>query len=108
MKLLKQDCRIEFFTGTGKGGQHRNRHYNCVRIHHIPTGLIATATEQRSQAMNLAAALERIQEKLRIRYYKKPKRIPTKTSRSAKERTLNYKKKLSDKKKLRRRADLYE
>lgn len=33
------DFRIEWFSGSGAGGQHRNRHLNCARLIHIPTGL---------------------------------------------------------------------
>lgn len=35
----KSDYRIEWFSGTGKGGQHRNKHQNSCRIFHTPTGL---------------------------------------------------------------------
>lgn len=34
-----KDFRIEWFSGTGKGGQHKNKHANAARIIHIPTGL---------------------------------------------------------------------
>lgn len=33
------DYRVEWFSGTGKGGQHRNKSSNCCRLIHIPTGL---------------------------------------------------------------------
>lgn len=32
------DFRVEWFSGSGAGGQHRNRHLNCARLIHIPTG----------------------------------------------------------------------
>lgn len=34
------DFRIEFFSGTGKGGQKRNKSQSCCRVIHIPTGLM--------------------------------------------------------------------
>lgn len=33
------DFRVEWFSGSGAGGQHRNRHLNCARLIHVPTGL---------------------------------------------------------------------
>jgi len=33
------DFRIEWFSGSGAGGQHRNKHANSCRLIHIPTGL---------------------------------------------------------------------
>jgi peptide chain release factor 1 len=35
----ENDFRVEWFSGSGAGGQHRNRHLNCSRIWHVPTGL---------------------------------------------------------------------
>ncbi len=37
------DFRVEWYSGTGAGGQHRNKHQNSCRITHLPTGLITTA-----------------------------------------------------------------
>src|SRR5687768_9355475 len=38
-KRADDDFKIEWFSGTGKGGQHRNRHMNSCRLIHLPTGL---------------------------------------------------------------------
>lgn len=37
------DIKIEWFSGTGAGGQHRNKHQNSCRLTHIPTGTVAVA-----------------------------------------------------------------
>lgn len=51
------DFRIEWFSGTGKGGQHRNKHQNCCRVIHEPTGIKATGTASRSRQDNLRNAM---------------------------------------------------
>lgn len=49
------DLKVEWYSGTGAGGQHRNKHQNSCRITHLPTGLIATAqTRSRQNSYNLA------------------------------------------------------
>lgn len=52
----RKDFRIDFFSGTGAGGQYRNKHQNCVRMLHISTGIITTGQEQRSREQNLRDA----------------------------------------------------
>ena len=37
------DFKIEWYSGTGAGGQHRNKHQNSIRLTHLPTGLVETA-----------------------------------------------------------------
>lgn len=49
--------RVEWFSGTGKGGQHRNKHMNSCRVYHIPTGLMESR-QSRSRTNNFAAAKE--------------------------------------------------
>ena len=39
----ERDFKIEWYSGTGSGGQHRNKHQNSCRIMHLKTGLISTA-----------------------------------------------------------------
>lgn len=49
------DFRIEWFSGSGAGGQHRNKHQNSCRVHHIPTG-ISEARQGRERTSNLRDA----------------------------------------------------
>lgn len=62
MKIDEKDCRIQWYSGTGAGGQYRNKHQNSCRIVHMPTGIQAIGTKNRERAPNLRdamAALER-------------------------------------------------
>lgn len=69
--LTKKDFKVDWFSGTGKGGQHRNKHQNCCRITHIETGLRAQGTESRERVTNQRVAFERL-AKLIISYYAAP------------------------------------
>ena len=62
-ELLAQ-CRVETFRAGGPGGQHQNRTESGVRLVHLPTGIRATARDERSQSRNRALALERLRAKL--------------------------------------------
>lgn len=53
------DYHIRFFSGTGCGGQHRNKHQNSVVMTHLPTGLQQIAVS-RSKASNIQEARERL------------------------------------------------
>ena len=43
IKVSNADLKVEWYSGTGAGGQHRNKHQNSCRITHIPTGITSTA-----------------------------------------------------------------
>jgi hypothetical protein len=62
-KLLSQ-CRIDHYRGSGPGGQKRNKTSNGVRLAHLPTGVLATATESRSLKENHLYCLRRLRVKL--------------------------------------------
>ena len=55
--ITKKDLKIDYFSGTGAGGQHRNKHQNCVRIHHPESGAIATGQSSRKRQDNVKQAL---------------------------------------------------
>ncbi len=52
LHLSKKDFTLEWFSGSGGGGQHRNKHQNCCRIKHIATGLSAMGTASKSRVAN--------------------------------------------------------
>ena len=60
-RLALRDVTFESMRASGAGGQHVNKTESAVRATHRPTGLVATAREERSQAMNKKLALARLQ-----------------------------------------------
>lgn len=61
--IAKNDLKIEWYSGTGAGGQYRNKHQNSCRITHIPTGIIAKS-ECRSRTNSLNEAVAEIQRRV--------------------------------------------
>jgi peptide chain release factor len=59
-----KDIRWETMRASGPGGQHVNRTESAVRVTHLPTGVQATAMEERSQHRNRKLALARLVHKL--------------------------------------------
>lgn len=68
LHLTKKDFSIEWFSGTGAGGQHRNKHQNCCRITHIATGLRANGQNARDRQTNQRTAFEQLAKRV-IAYY---------------------------------------
>lgn len=64
-ELIAQ-CEVDTYRASGPGGQKRNKTSSAVRLRHAPTGVIAHATESRSQHENKARALRRLREKLAL------------------------------------------
>jgi peptide chain release factor 1 len=63
IKVLDADLKIEWYSGTGAGGQYRNKHQNSCRITHLPTGITAKA-ECRSRTNSLEQARAAIQQRV--------------------------------------------
>lgn len=55
--VTKKDFEITWFSGTGGGGQHRNKHQNCCRLKHKDTGIIKTGQAHRERPRNQSDAL---------------------------------------------------
>lgn len=63
VQFNERDFKIEWYSGTGAGGQHRNKHQNSCRITHLVTGEVATA-QHRSRENSLKAAKDAIIDRL--------------------------------------------
>lgn len=58
--LTAKDFKIEFFRGSGAGGQHRNKTSSCCRITHEESGVSCVGTEFREQHRNRELAFKRL------------------------------------------------
>ncbi|CAH2032697.1 RF-1 domain-containing protein [Trichlorobacter ammonificans] len=102
VEINEADIQVEFYRGSGPGGQHRNTTDSAVRIRHLPTGIVVHASESRSQARNRDVALERLQAALERRSRVVKKRIATRVSKAQKEKRLAEKRMTAVRKRLRR------
>jgi protein subunit release factor B len=100
-----KDLRIDFFRASGPGGQHRNKSETGVRLTHLPTGIVVTATESRSRHLNLRQAFARLEMKLAARNRVIPPRIATRPGRGAIERRLEQKRLQAARKRTRNRYE---
>jgi len=65
--LKDDDVRMRWFSGTGAGGQHRNKHQNSVELIHVPTGMSRTA-QTRSRDTSLRDARQALEKALAERH----------------------------------------
>ncbi len=101
---LLRECEVETFRSSGPGGQHVNKTESAVRLRHVPTGIVVTCREERSQHRNKSICLEKLREEVRRLNHRPTRRVPTRRTRASKERTLEAKAKRAQIKRLRSKS----
>jgi len=98
VELNMSDVRIDTFCASGPGGQCVNTTYSAVRLTHIPTGIVVSMQDQKSQIKNKEKAISILRTRLYEREYNKymeelsskRKTMVATGDRSEKVRTYNY------------------
>jgi peptide chain release factor 1 len=98
IELHDKDIRKDTYCSSGPGGQSVNTTYSAIRLTHIPSGIVVTCQDEKSQIKNLAKAMKVLRTRLfEVEYSKYLEEISSKRKtmvstgdRSAKIRTYNW------------------
>jgi len=96
--IKNEDIRKDTYCSSGPGGQSVNTTYSAIRLTHIPTGIVVTCQDEKSQLKNYDKALKELRTRLYSLEYQKylddvshrRKTMVSTGDRSAKIRTYNY------------------
>lgn len=97
LEILDKDLHVEWYSGSGAGGQHRNKHQNSCRLTHVPTGITTTSqtrSRQNSYENALAALKSHIQDQSTVNNHTKYNQVRQQQlgsgERGDKNRTLQF------------------
>jgi peptide chain release factor 1 len=98
VEVKQEDIRKDTYCSSGPGGQSVNTTYSAIRLTHIPTGIVVTCQDEKSQLKNLDKAMKELKTRLyNLEYQKRMDEISSKRKtmvstgdRSAKIRTYNW------------------
>jgi len=64
IEIRDEDIKMDVFRASGAGGQHVNKTSSAVRLTHIPSGIVTTSQQERSQLKNRGHAMKQLKNKL--------------------------------------------
>ena len=66
--VSEHDLKIDVFHSSGAGGQNVNKVETAVRVTHLPTGMVATCQDERTQLKNKKRAIETLERRVRVSF----------------------------------------
>jgi peptide chain release factor 1 len=84
--LTKKDFDVQWFSGTGAGGQHRNKHQNCCRLYHPASGVRVTGQSHRDRVANQREAFNNLRNHPKFKVWFNRKVTEALMSETAEER----------------------